>query len=194
MEIPVATAAGWRALRGVKRVSEEYGVCIAESRFVTAAGEGIGDGLHALWDGFDQDEEIVEFVGERIDGEQEEQQRRAGSIEACYCVEYEDDTSFLNCYASYMRGDCWASAVNSTLGLRDDVRQRAADWVQDLDSVARDPEPNAVMVGEDWRDDLDVVHYSVRVVALRRIQPGEEIIMRYWRSRAGQGGLYLARS
>ena len=100
---------------------------VAPSRYQTLAGGDIGYGLHLL-QGVSPNSLIAEYVGEETTLEEARALFRAGAPDADFMVMFSDDQSVLNCYAHHLDFRCWASWINSPVGLRDDPAQRPSQW------------------------------------------------------------------
>ena len=175
--VPIPVLRGWLPPLDVVRVSQQLGVFIARSRSLDAQGNPIDNGLFDLA-GHRRRGTIAEYVGELITRRQYLRLVARHAEAANYCLEHENGR-YLCCWEAYRAGRCWASAANSPVGLRDDLRQRSPLWVQDLTGDER-MQPNAVMVGGIRRGEHGE-EYCIELVALRDILPGEEILVRYSR-------------
>lgn len=150
---------------------------VARSRYRTSRGRSIGFGLFT-----DRDRVVGErfaiFCGVVIEATEYRALRHAHSPQARYCVEFEDELSILNCYHSYLRGDCLASYVNSPWNLREDVAQRAVLGSASFPARRQPIEANAAMVGG-APSELDPHGYAVWYETIEPMVAGDEYLALY---------------
>ena len=169
---------GLRPHLDVVWVDRVNGFFCARSRGVTHGGTPAGPALYTLWSR-EVGDELTVFVGFTINSQEFRRLRDDGAIEARYCVEV-GPNEILSCYIHRLDGSCIASLINSPTNLEFDPAQRDGAWLMDLTRSPAPLLPNAIMVG-DVRAIAGVGQAVniVKVLALKSIQPGEEVMMRY---------------
>ena len=174
----MSVMSGFLPHREVIWVDPINGFYCAMSRGVTHGGTPAGPALYTLRSRAVGDELTV-FVGTTITLQEFRRFRDDGAIEARYCVEV-GPNEILSCYNHRMDGRCIASLINSPTNLEYDPAQRDGAWLMDLTRSPAPLLPNAIMVG-DVREIAGVgpAVNIVKVLALKSMQPGEEILMRY---------------
>ena len=183
---------GWLEPIGVVVVDRERDYFVALSRYETVEGMSLGNGFFNGGRVRQAHEPLIRYVGREIEEDEMDTLLRRRDRAADYCLEFDSELTFLNCYQAYLAGDCLASYINSPASAREDRRQRSPEWLlaHPLGAVA---EANAYLFADFELDAGGNVSYFIEVRALRGIMPGEEILARYCRVQDEQGGIYYRR-
>ena len=188
----VVVMEGWLEPIGVVVVDHERDYFVALSRYESVEGVSLGNGLFNGGRIRQAHEPLIRYVGREMGEDEMDTLQRRRDRAADYCLEFDSELTFLNCYQAYLAGDCLASYINSPARAREDRRQRSPEWLlaHPQGAVA---EANAYLFADFELDAGGNVSYFIEVRAQRIIMPGEEILARYCRVQDEQGGIYYRR-